>query len=205
MVGIVAGDGFIEGVSIGADEPIEFVATGDADTTARGVPIVMVVTIAGGIIAHGAIVGFGAIIMGRPMCDLATIIMEAVALGCVAEPIGPAAAIGGAVIVAAWPITINKRWCHRLVTRDGQAATIASRAFSRRLAGEPVLDAAILLSSAVPALLRGICKEANYRAEVGSGSASTVYPMKNATAWYPEADRADRPSEPDDAGSVDGS
>jgi hypothetical protein len=109
VVGIVAGDGFIEGVSIGADEPIEFVATGDADTTARGVPIVIVVTIAGGIIVRGAIVGFGATIMGRPMCGFATLIMEVVAPGCVAEPIGPAATIGGAVIVAAWPIIINRR------------------------------------------------------------------------------------------------
>jgi hypothetical protein len=34
-----------------------------------------------------------------------------------------------------------------LMTRDGQAATIASPAFSRRLAGKAVLEAAILLSS----------------------------------------------------------
>ena len=108
MVGIVAGDGSIEGVSIGAGEPIEFVATGDADTTARGVPIVIVVTIADGIIVRGAIVGFGASIMGRPMYGFATILMEVVAPGCVAGPIGPVAAIGGAVIVAAWPITINR-------------------------------------------------------------------------------------------------
>jgi hypothetical protein len=134
-VAIVAGDGSIEGVSIGADEPIEFVATGDGDTTGRGVPIVIVVTIADGIIVRGAIVGFGAIIMGRPMCGLATIIMEAVALGYIAGPIGPAATIGGAVIVAAWRITINRWRSHRVVPRAGQAAAIASLAFSRRLAG----------------------------------------------------------------------
>ena len=107
MVAIVAADGSIGGVPIGVDEPIELLATGDADTTARGVPIVIVVTIADGIIVRGAIVGFGATIMGHRMCALATIIMEAVALGCVAGPIEPAAATGGVVIVVAWRITIN--------------------------------------------------------------------------------------------------
>jgi hypothetical protein len=44
-----------------------------------------------------------------------------------------------------------------------------------------------------------------HEAEVRTGSNSAVCRIKNSTAWPVEADSVDRRSEPEDAGSVDGS